>query len=75
MKKENTFNNNKLVVIWEIDNNCNGFLWDIIEPFPNCWTLKNNNRKFTINYSSCGPVSLYKNENYLENLPFTPLKN
>jgi hypothetical protein len=73
MKKENTFNNKSLVVIWEIDVHCNGFLWDIIKPIPNCWTLKKNYKNFKINNSSCGPVQLYKNENYLENLSFKPV--
>ena len=72
MKKENTFNNKSLVIIWKIDVLCNGFLWDIIEPIPNCIALKNNDKKIKINSSSCGPIELYKNENYLENLHFKP---
>ena len=73
MKKENTFNNNSLVIIWKIDVQCNGFLWDIIKPIPNCLAIKNNDKKFEINASSSGPVQLYKKENYLENLPFKPV--
>lgn len=72
MKKDDTFNNKRLVVIWETDANCNGFLWDIIKPMPNCWTLKSNYKNFTINSSSCGCVTPYKNDDYLEDLPFRP---
>jgi len=72
MKIENI--QKKLIVIWEKDSNCNGFIWDIISPIGNCCVLKNNNKKFKIDYSSCGPVSLYKNENYLENINFRPKK-
>ena len=72
MKKEDTFNNTKLIVIWNNDANCNGFIWDILKPMPNCWALKNNDKKFVINASSCGAVTQYKNVNYLENLHFKP---
>ena len=70
MKKENI--KKKLVVIWELDSQCNGFLWDIIKPIENCWTLRNNNKNFTINISSCGTVPVYKDCNYLRGLSFKP---
>lgn len=64
--------NKKLVVIWPVNIQCNGFLWDVIKPLDNCWALKNNNRNFKISASSCGPISLYKNCNYLKNIEFKP---
>ena len=71
MKKENIQKN--LIVIWENNANCNGYLDNIICPLDNCTILHNNNKNFIINDSSCGPVTKYKSCNYLENLGFKPL--
>ena len=70
MKQENI--NKKLVVIWPVNTQCNGFLWNVIKPLDNCWTLRENKNNFTINASSCGPIPLYKNSNYLKDIPFKP---
>lgn len=65
----------KLVVIWPVNNQCNGFLWDVIKPLNNCWSLRENKNNFKINASSCGPIPLYKNCNYLKDEPFKPRHN
>ena len=72
MKKENIFKSKNLVIIWESDNNCNGFLMDIIKPIPNCKCIENNNNNYKIDSSSCCTVDAYKSDNYLENLYFKP---